>query len=94
MIYSNSETSILTTDKNGVLPQFNVTLNTINKTMSVTTSSPTPSPSGDVSSRYAGSDGIMQKSEAVQAVMDYFSGIITKQQAIAVVMAYFNGEII
>ena len=51
----------------------------------------TPTPDGDAVSRYAGIDGIMQKSEAVQAVMDYFSGLITRQDAIEVLMAYFSG---
>jgi hypothetical protein len=34
---------------------------------------------------------IVQKSEAVQAVIDYFNRVIAKQEAISVVMAYFNG---
>lgn len=42
-------------------------------------------------SRYAGTDGIMQKDEAVQAVIDYFSGVITRQTAIDVVVRYFGG---
>lgn len=40
---------------------------------------------------YAGSDGRIDRGEAVQAVMDYFNGIITRQEAIEVVMAYFSG---
>jgi len=58
-----------------------------------TTSTPTPIPTtgGSVITRYAGSDGIVQRGEAVQAVMDYFSGTITRQDAINVVMAYFSG---
>lgn len=51
----------------------------------------TPSTGGDVVSRYAGIDGIVQRSEAVLAVMDYFNSVITRQEAISVVMAYFNG---
>ena len=55
------------------------------------TQTPSSSPDENLVSRYAGSDGIMQKSEAVQAVMDYFNGLITRQEAIAVLMAYFSG---
>jgi hypothetical protein len=44
---------------------------------------------GNIVSRYSGSDGIVQRSEAVQAVVDYFNGLITRQEAIDVVMAYF-----
>lgn len=40
--------------------------------------------------RYAGSDGIVQRSEAVQAVMDYFDGTITRQEAVAVMAEYFE----
>ncbi|VVB84279.1 Periplasmic copper-binding protein (NosD) [uncultured archaeon] len=47
--------------------------------------------SNNVVSRYAGSDGRVHKSGAVQAVMDYFAGILTRQDAITVVMAYFSG---
>lgn len=36
-------------------------------------------------------DGRIERSEAIQAVTDYFSGIITRQDAINVVMAYFIG---
>jgi len=35
------------------------------------------------------SDGEIQKSEAIQAVVDYFDGTITKEQAIEVVLLYF-----
>ena len=35
-------------------------------------------------------DGIIQKTEAVRAVADYFTGIITKSEAIAVISAYFS----
>ncbi len=35
-------------------------------------------------------DGIIQKMEAIQAVIDYFDGVITKMQAIEVVMLYFT----
>ena len=37
----------------------------------------------------ANGDGVIQKSEAVDAVWDYFDGIITKEQAIEVVWLYF-----
>jgi len=36
------------------------------------------------------SDGVIQKSEAIQAVMDYFSQKISKAQAIEIVMLYFG----
>ena len=36
------------------------------------------------------SDGIIQKMEAIQAIMDYFSLKITKAQAIEVIMLYFG----
>ena len=36
------------------------------------------------------SDDIIQKSEAIQAVMDYFSQKVTKAQAIEVIMLYFG----
>jgi hypothetical protein len=36
-------------------------------------------------------DGRIDRSEAIQAVMDYFNGLITRQEAIDVVMAYFSG---
>jgi len=36
------------------------------------------------------SDDIIQKTEAIQAVMDYFDGDITKAQAIEVIMLYFE----
>lgn len=36
-------------------------------------------------------DGIIARSEAVQAVMEYFSGVITRQQAIEIVIAFFTG---
>jgi len=36
------------------------------------------------------SDGEIQKSEAIQAVVDYFDGTITKEQAIEVVLLYFG----
>jgi len=48
-------------------------------------------PAGNIVSRYAGPDGIVQKNEAVNAITDYFSGIITRQNAIDVVLAYFSG---
>jgi len=35
-------------------------------------------------------NGMIDRSEAVQAVMDYFNGAITKQEAINVVIAYFG----
>jgi hypothetical protein len=45
-----------------------------------------------VIARYdANGNGGIDRSEAVQAVLDYFSGIITRQEAIDVVMAYFSG---
>ena len=36
-------------------------------------------------------DGIIQKTEAIGAIQDYFGGKITKAQAIAVIMLYFQG---
>jgi hypothetical protein len=36
------------------------------------------------------SDGIIQKSEAIQAVIDYFDGLITKAQVIEVLLLYFS----
>ena len=36
------------------------------------------------------SDGIIQKMEAIQAVMDYFDGKITKMQVLEVVILYFG----
>lgn len=39
----------------------------------------------------ANGNGRIDRSEAIQAVMDYFNGIITRQEAIDVVMTYFNG---
>lgn len=57
----------------------------------IPTPSPTPASGNDVVSRYAGIDHIVQKSEVIQAVIDYFNSVITKQDAIAVVLAYFNG---
>ena len=36
------------------------------------------------------SDGVIQKTEAIQAIMDYFSQEITKAQAIEVIMLYFG----
>jgi hypothetical protein len=35
-------------------------------------------------------DGVIQKSEAISAVQDYFDGVITKEEAIEVVMLYFG----
>lgn len=52
---------------------------------------PTPPVGGNAVSRYAGPDGIVQRGEAVQAVMDYFNGALTRQDAIQVVMAFFSG---
>lgn len=49
----------------------------------------TTTPSGV--SRYAGIDGIVQKDEAIQAVIDYFGGAITRQLAIEVIVRYFGG---
>jgi PKD repeat protein len=59
---------------------------------------PTPAPKqlangANVVSIYAGSDGITQLSEAVQAVMDFFSGTISGHELIEVVIAYFRGII-
>lgn len=44
----------------------------------------------DIISRYAGSDGIIQRGEAVQAVLDFFASRITRQDAVAVVLAFFS----
>ncbi len=49
-----------------------------------------PTPLSTCAQRYAGADGIVQKSEAVQAVVDYFNGLITKTCAVEVVVAYFE----
>jgi len=47
-------------------------------------------PPGDPWGYDENSDGIIQKMEAIHAVMDYFSQKITKAQAIEVVMLYFG----
>ena len=60
------------------------------RTITVVVGTATSSPLPDVVSIYAGSDGIVQKSEALQAVMDYFKGTLTKQDTLKVVMAFFN----
>ena len=54
------------------------------------TSTPTQSPDGNISG-YADPDGMVQRSGAVNAVVDYFNGIITRQEAMEVVLAYFRG---
>lgn len=36
-------------------------------------------------------NGVIEKAEAVRAVLDFFSGVILKPQAVAVVMAFFSG---
>jgi hypothetical protein len=47
---------------------------------------------GDLRSSYdVNGNGRLDRNEAVQAVMDYFSRRITRQEAIEMVMAYFNG---
>ena len=46
--------------------------------------------SDDIVSQYAGSDGIVQRDEAVKAVIDYFNELITKEDAIKVITAYFS----
>ena len=40
----------------------------------------------------ANGNRIIDKDEAIQAVIDYFNGRITKDQAIAVILFYFSGE--
>ena len=56
---------------------------------------PTPSPastlSPEVAAWDANQDNIIQKSEAMAAVVNYFTGGITKANATAVVVAYFMG---
>lgn len=53
---------------------------------------PTSTPTPIVITAYdINGNGRIDKNEAVQAVMDYFSGTITRQDAITVVMAYFSG---
>jgi hypothetical protein len=52
------------------------------------TPTPTPSPTTDYDTNH---DGHISKSEAITAVVDFFSGLISKQQAISVVMQYFRG---
>ena len=61
------------------------------------TSSPTPAPittsatlSPEVAAWDSNHDDIIQKSEVITAVMDYFSGGISKANAIAVVISYFE----
>lgn len=55
------------------------------------TGTPTSTPPPEnIVSRYAGNDGLVQKSEAMQALFDYFEGSITKQETIPVMIAYFE----
>lgn len=49
-------------------------------------------PAQDIISRYdSNSSGRIERSEAVRAVLDFFSGLITRQEAIVVVLAFFGG---
>ena len=49
----------------------------------------TTMPPMDIVSQYAGDDGVVNRSEAVQAVLDYLiRGMITRDEAIKVVIAY------
>ena len=58
---------------------------------SAITSTPTPTTlSPEVEAWDTNHDGIIQKSEAIIAVINYFSGGITKANAIAVVIAFFS----
>lgn len=50
---------------------------------------PPPSTTPCNVARYSGADGIVQKPEAVQAVVDFMGGLISKQCAIDVVLAFF-----
>ena len=46
----------------------------------------------DVISRYdRDGNGIIDREEAIAAVVDYFAGLITKEEAIEVIVAYFGG---
>ena len=40
----------------------------------------------------ANDDGVINKDEAITAVLDYFDGDITKEEAIEVIILYFNGR--
>ncbi|MFZ3383318.1 MAG: NosD domain-containing protein [Candidatus Methanoperedens sp.] len=51
---------------------------------------PLKSTDTDIVSQYAGSDGIVQRVEAVKAVRDYFNKLITKEDAVKVVRAYLR----
>ena len=42
----------------------------------------------DIVSQYAGSDGIVQRDEAIIAVIDYFDDLITEEETLQVVRAY------
>ena len=59
------------------------------------TLTPAPTPASTLSPEVVGwddnHDNLIQKSEAVNAVVAYFSGTITKANATAVVVAYFMG---
>ena len=55
-----------------------------------TTPTPTSTLSPEVAAWDVNHDGIIQKSEAIAAVVNYFTGGITKANAIAVVLAYFS----
>lgn len=61
----------------------------------VPTVTPTPTPSSTLSPEVAAwdanHDNTLQKSEAVAAVVNYFTGGVTKVDTIAVVVAYFMG---
>lgn len=65
---------------------------TLNPTPTVTlTPTPASTLSPEVVAWDANRDNIIQKSEAVAAIVNYFTGGITKANAIAVVLAYFRG---
>lgn len=55
------------------------------------TPTPTSALSPEVATWDANQDGIIQKSEAINAVLAYFSGTNTKANAISVVIAFFGG---
>ena len=48
---------------------------------------------GDLATPYDRDDnGVIDKSEAIEAVIDYFAGRITKEEAIEVILLYFAGS--
>ena len=76
----------------GELKQGSFTLNAHNSDVSFgnVTILPAPMDTVDIVSQYAGSDGIVQRDEAVKAVRDYFNKLITKEDAVKVVRAYLR----